>query len=229
MEVPVLLVEFEGVIADTATLRRDALVASLAVDGIVPDDEALDSATGYPVEESIRRVRRALGAPDDETAIELTRLRAERFFDERTGKGLSLQAGIRAALERLATNCRLAIVTRASRREVEFVLGLAGIEGLFRPVITAEDVSPPKPASAPYVAALARFAQLFPGQQLRPLAVEDHLVGIRGARAAGIPCVSVGAIPPHEALEADGWVESLADLSPGRVRALIGASAGEER
>jgi HAD superfamily hydrolase (TIGR01509 family) len=229
MEVPVLLVEFEGVVADTAALRRAALIDALAVEGIVADDAALAAAAGLPTDEAVRRARRAAGARDDETAVDLARLRAERSFASRAGKGVSLQPEVRPALERLASSCRLALVTRASRREVEFVLELAGLAGIFRPVIAQGDVTPSKPARAPYAAALDRIGQLFPGQRLRPLAVEDHLVGIRAARAAGIPCVAVGAIPPHEALEADGWVESLADLGAERVRSLIGAAAGEGR
>jgi HAD superfamily hydrolase (TIGR01509 family) len=226
MEVPVLLVEFEGVIADVAALRREALAEAMTADGPRPSDPMLDAGAGYPVDESVRRVRRAGGLQEDETAVELTRLRAERAFMERAGKGIALTPGARESLERLAAGCRLALVTRAGRREIEFLLDLAGLEGLFRPVITCEDVVPAKPSRAPYLAALARVGQLFPGQQLRPLAVEDSLVGIRGARAAGLPCLAVGDVPAHEALEADGWVRSLADLGPERIRTLAGASAG---
>lgn len=229
MDVPVLLIEFEGVVADTAATRRGALVESLAVEGITVDERLLALAAGYPTEEAVRRVRRAAGAPDDETMVELGRLRAERAFAARAGKGLPLSRDARPALERLASYCRLSLVTRASRREVEFILGLAGLEGLFRPVIAVEDVSPSKPAREPWRAALARVGQLFPGQQLRALAVEDTVVGLRAARAAGIPSVGVGPLPAHEALEGDAWVESLGDLTPERVRELTGVSSGGRR
>lgn len=229
MEVPVLLVEFEGVVADTAAARRSALVESLAVEAITVDDRLLDLAAGYSTEEAVRRVRRAAGAIEDETAVELGRLRAERAFAARAGKGLRLAPDVRAALERLAAHCRISLVTRASRREVEFILDLAGFEGIFRPIITVEDVTPAKPAREPWLAALARVGQLFPGQQLRALAVEDTAVGLRAARAAGIASVGVGPIPAHEALEGDAWVGSLADLTPERVRALTHVSAGGRR
>lgn len=229
MEVPVLLVEFEGVIADTAAMRREALAESLAVEGITVTDALALAGAGYATEAAVRRIRAAAGADEDETAVELGRLRAERAFATRAGKGMSITPDARTTLERLAICSRLALVTRASRGEVEFVLDLAGLSEIFRPVIALEDASPSKPASAPYEAALARIAQLFPGQQLRALAVEDHIVGVRAARAAGIACVAVGALPAHEALEADAWVESLADLTPERVRALTGVSTGGRR
>ena len=229
MDVPVLLIEFEGVVADTAMARRDALVESLAIEGIAVDERMLAVAVGHPTEDAVRRVRRAAGVPDDETAVELGRLRAERAFAARAGKGLRLAPDARPALERLATHCRLSLVTRASRREVAFILDLAGLEGLFRQVIAVEDVAPPKPAREPWLAALARAGQLFPGQTLRALAVEDSVVGLRAARSAGIASVGVGPLPAHEAIEGDAWVRSLSELTPDRVRSLVGASSGERR
>ena len=229
MDVPVLLIEFEGVVADTAVARRAALVESLAVEGIALNERLLALAAGHATEAAVRRIRRAAGAPDDETAVELGLLRAERAFAARAGKGLPLAPDARPALERLASYCRISLVTRASRREVEFILGLAGLEGLFRPVITVEDVTPPKPSREPWLAALARVGQLFPGQTLRALAVEDTVVGLRAAHAAGIASVGVGPLPAHEALEGDAWVESLADLTPDRVRELTSMSAGGRR
>ncbi len=225
MEVPVLLVEFEGVLADTAALRRSALTESLAVDGIAVNAALLRLVAGQHTEEAIRRIRDSVGAPDDPTALEISRLRAERAFAERAGKGLKLQLGAREALERLSAVVRLALVTRASRREVEFVLDLAGMESLFRPVITLEDTTRAKPSSEPYAAALKRVGELFPGQVLRGVAVEDSVAGVRAARAAGLFTVLVGDVAPHEAMEADSWVESLVDLTPDRVRAIIGHAA----
>ena len=225
MEVPVLLVEFEGVLVETATLRADALAEALAPDGITLDARLRNAARGRTLEAAVRELRAAVGAPDDPTAVELGRLRAERAFAARVGKGLTLQPGVKRALEKLASVGRLALVTRASRREVEFVLDLAGLDGLFRPVIAIEDVNPPKPDRAPYHAAMKRVRELFPGQTLRGIAVEDTAYGARAAHAAGLLSVIVGPVPPHEAMEADAWMESLGDLTPERVRTLIGISA----
>ncbi len=227
MEVPVVLLEFEGVLTDTRTVREAALAEALAVDGLELTPTLAAIAHGRTTEDAVRRIRRAAGMPDDETAVELGRLRAERAFAARAGKGLTLTAGARPALEKLAATARCAIVTRASRREVEFVLGLAGLEGVFRPVIALEDATPPKPDAAPYRAALARIAQLFPGQQLKALAVEDSVIGVRAARAAGITTVAIGPFEAHEAMEADAWVESIVDLTPERVRALTGIASSK--
>lgn len=221
MDVPVLMVEFEGVLADTAALRASAITEALTADSIALDDALLRTTAGLTTEEAIRLIRHAVGAPDDPTALELSRLRTERAFAERVGKGLSLQPGARQALEKLSGVARLALVTRASRREVEFVLNLGGLDALFRPVIALEDCTPAKPARNPYDAALRRIGDLFPGQTLRGIAVEDTVLGIRAARAAGMMTVLVGDVPAHEAMEADSWIESIVDLTPDRVRALV--------
>lgn len=221
MDVPVLLVEFEGVLAQTAALRASAITEGLAADGIALNGALLATTTGLSTEEAIRRIRDAVGAPDDETAVELARLRTERAFAERASKGLALQPGARVALEKLMSVARLALVTRASRREVEFVLTLGGFDALFRPVIALEDCIPAKPTRAPYDTALKRIGELFPGQTLRGIAVEDTVIGVRSARAAGMMTVIVGDVPAHEAMEADSWIESIVDLTPDRVRALI--------
>ena len=229
MDVPVLCLELEGVIADTAAARAAALATALDAEGIVPTGAMLAAARGHAVEDAVRRARRAAGAPEDETAVELGRLRAERAFAARIGKGIALHPGARATLERLASHSSLALVTRASRREVEFLLSLAGLEAAFRPIIAAEDVTPTKPDRGAWEAALDRVRQLFPGQRLRAIAVEDHVEGIRGARAAGLGCIAIGPMPAHEAVEADAWIEGIADLTPERVRALAAATSGDPR
>jgi len=219
MDLPVVCVELEGVVVDTDAVRRAALAGALEAEGLILTGAAAAAARGYTVEEGVRRARRVLGAAEDETAVELGRLRAERTFAARIGQGILVQPTAKATLERLTSHCRLAVVTRASRREVEFLLTLAGLDALFRPVIALEDATPGKPAHAPWQLAMERVGQLFPGQRLRGIAIEDHVVGIRGARTAGLRCVGVGPLPAHEALEADAWLESIADLTPERLRA----------
>jgi beta-phosphoglucomutase-like phosphatase (HAD superfamily) len=211
-------------LADTAAMRQAALAESLAADGITLSAELLQLIKGRSTEDALRQVREFVGAPDDPTALDLSRVRADKAFAARLGKGVMLPRETRAALEKLSAVARLAVVTRASRREVEFVLSLGGLEGMFRPVIALEDSVVTKPARAPYDAALLRVAELFPGQVLRGIAVEDSVRGVRAARSAGLLTVLVGAHPPADAMEADCWVESLLDLTPERVRVLLSPS-----
>jgi beta-phosphoglucomutase-like phosphatase (HAD superfamily) len=87
--------------------------------------------------------------------------------------------------------------------------------------VAAED-APAKPSPEPYKLALARLqrarARLVRGTVV---AIEDGLPGIRSARAAGLATVVVGDVPAHVALEADGYVASIAGLTAESLLSLV--------
>ena len=198
-----LLVEFEGVLVETRDARRDALMRALADDGLsLPDDEYDARCAGLPVREAARAAAAFAGAGLDETALDLLTLRAERDFAARIGTGVTLALGAAALLDGAAGRARLALVTRASRREVEFVLTLAGLEAAFECVVAADD-APPKPSPAPYRRALERLSRRRAVRAADSLALEDGAAGAVAARAAGVPCVVVApAGAPGEAASA---------------------------
>jgi hypothetical protein len=107
-----------------------------------------------------------------------------------------------------------------------FVLSLARVEHLFTCVVAAEDAAP-KPSPEPYRLALARLqrarARVVRGTVV---AVEDGLPGIRSARAAGLATVVVGDVPAHVALEADGYVASIAGLTAESLLSLVAPRIG---
>ena len=67
------------------------------------------------------------------------------------------------------------------------------------------------------LAAWTQLRSINTGEPRPIVAVEDGLPGIRAARAAGIPCVVVGDVPAHVALEADGYLPSIAGLTAARL------------
>ena len=217
-----VLLELEGVIADTGEARRDAIFAALRADGVqVPESEYRDLCAGLAFDEAVRAAFRGAGRGRDETAIALAAHRAERAYRAYIGKGLTLVDGARETLERLHDSVRLALVTRAPRNEAMFVLSLARVEHLFTCVVAAED-APPKPSPEPYRLALARIqrarARVVRGTVV---AVEDGLPGIQSARAAGLATVVVGEVPAHVALEADGYIASIAGMTADSLLSLV--------
>jgi HAD superfamily hydrolase (TIGR01509 family) len=217
-----VLLELEGVIADTGEARRDAIFAALRADGVqVPESEYRDLCAGLSFEEAVRAAFRGVGRGRDETAIALAAHRAERAYRAYIGKGLTLVEGARETLERLHDSVRLALVTRSPRNDAMFVLSLARVEHLFTCVVAAED-APPKPSPEPYKLALTRLqrarARVVRGTVV---AVEDSLPGVRSARAAGMATVVVGDVPVHVAVEADGFVPSIAGLTAESLLSLV--------
>ena len=217
-----VLLELEGVIADTGEARRDAIAAALRADGIqLQGAEYRDLCAGLAFEDAVRAAYRNAGRAGDETAIALAAHRAERAYRAYIGKGLTLVEGARETLERLHESVRLALVTRSPRNDAMFVLSLARVEHLFTCVVAAED-APAKPSPEPYKLALARLqrarARVVRGTVV---AIEDGLPGIRAARAAGLATVVVGDVPAHVALEADGYVASIAGLTAESLLSLV--------
>jgi HAD superfamily hydrolase (TIGR01509 family) len=222
-----VLLEFEGILAETTPHRVAALRDALLVDGLSLDDDTwTEHCLGLPVEAAVAAARQALGATNDPVAAEVARLRAERGFSQRISRGLLMQPGGLALVQALRTQARLALVTRASRRDVDFVLTLAGLADTFTCVVTADDKAAGKPSPAPYALALEKLSRTAPVVLSDAIAFEDARPGIRSARAAGVRTVAVGPLPPHHAMEADAYFPTLAGLSFDEMRSLIrGGSA----
>ena len=225
MDVPVLCFEIEGILVETAPARRAALTTALAADGLTLDDDTWDQVRSLTVESAATRARRLLGAPEDPTAVTLATLRAEQAFADRIARGITVAPALLATLERLSAVARLAIVSRAGRREIDALLERAGCTGLFRPILGADDLTQGLPAA--WTRVVSQTQALFPGQHLQPYLVSDALETVREGRRAGLGTILVGNAPAHEAIEANAWIESLADLTPDRVRGLGTSPSGD--
>jgi beta-phosphoglucomutase len=218
-----VLMEFEGVLADTGQARRDALGAVLGEDGIALSDADYESTcAGLGAADAVRAATALAGVALDETDLDLMAMRVERAFASQVSKGVVMVEGARETVERLASRARLGIVSRASRNDIALILSLARLEHAFTCVIGSESATPSKPSPAPYRSALRRL------EQQRPVppngivvALEDALHGIRAARSAGLRSIAVGALPAHIAMEADGYLPELAGVSVATLQQLI--------
>lgn len=210
-----LLIELEGVLVGTLELRRAALAAALADSGVMLDDRTWrERCAGLSVRSATRAAFAAMDRASDETELELVALRAERAFSVEAGKGVVLAPGARAFVESAHGRTRLALVTRAGRRDTELLPSLAGFADAFGCVVTADHTPGEKPDPAPYRLALARLARLQPLDATCALALEDELPGIRSARAAGLACIAVGGLPAYRAVEANGYLPGIDAQTP---------------
>ena len=210
-----LLLELEGVVAETRDARFAALRRALADDGVMNlPESAADETTGLTPRSAAARAVEMLGLTRDPTALDLIGLRADRYFTERASQGIMLREGARALVTVAQAQSRLALVTRASRAVVDLVLSLSGLRDAFEVIVCEDDVLDNKPAPESYVRALTRLQRRRPLARERVLALEDALPGILAARAANVRCLAVGKVPAHHAVEADGLVPSLADAGP---------------
>lgn len=204
------LLELEGVVFDTRELRQISLQDALRGHGLAStvDQDHLDGCTPR---ESAGAALAHQGVEHDEVLLDLVALAAERNFSSRLAvRGAALYEGALDFVREASATARLAAVTRARRADTDTMLRLASLSEFFTLVVSADDVLDPKPAAEGHRLAIERFARRRPLALSATIAIEDGASGIHAARAAGVRCVAVGAIPAHVAMEADAYVSSIA-------------------
>lgn len=225
-----VLFEFEGVIADTSATRRRTLLETLREDGIaLSASEYIEHCAGMPVRASVRAALALRNFPHDDTSIELVAMRTERRFADLVGTGLSLVGGAVELIESLQGQTRLAIVSRASRADIDATLALAQLDHAFEFVVADDDAFQPKPSPAPYLGALDRLTRRRTVKATHVVALEDGVAGIRSAKAAGLRCAVVGSLPVHLAVDADALLPSLIGQRAATIDALTRGEHGAER
>jgi beta-phosphoglucomutase-like phosphatase (HAD superfamily) len=213
MTLPLILMEFDDVLAETRTPRTAALRDALAAEGVeLSADDYERACSGLSFAAGARaaiRLANLAGRAADETTIELAALRASRTFGESVARGLPLARGVPAFVRSAAGIARLGIVTRAPRRDVELVLSFSELGDVFECVVAAEDYTGPEPASGPFDTAFFRMSE---GRAVRVggnIALVASLNAVAAARAARLHPVVVGAVSPTLAFAGEGYIPTL--------------------
>ena len=221
-----LFCEVEGVLANTAPLRRAALLRTLSDDGLAPTnadnfaDDVADSSR-----DAVLRALRGQPIADDDAAVTLLALRADRHFARLVQAGVSLAPGAVELVELAIASCRLAIVTGLSRSTVDSLLALATLDGAFEVIIAAEDAAAAKPAPDGYRKALERMNRKRPLDARDALALESSAVGARAARTAGLRCAVVAPFRVASIDDADAMLTSLDGETPATLDAMLSLRA----
>jgi beta-phosphoglucomutase-like phosphatase (HAD superfamily) len=219
-----VLLDWEGVLADTAESRRAALRAALSDEGIAFDDVTFERlGAGRSVRSAAARLLGSRAA--DATLVELVALRAEREFARRIGRGFAIDPAAARFVELAQLRAPVVIVTAAGRTESDAALRLAGLHDSCAAIVTSDDVGGEAPAPASYELALAHLGRRRVVKVHRVVVLATDLPAIRAAREAGLRTVAVKA-PAHVALEADAAVDSLAGLTLDAIDALLGIVTG---
>ena len=153
-------------------------------------------------------VRAWLGDRDDLEAV--VRVRIDRYRAAVTD-GSTVSERIRAAVRHAAARLPVAVVSGATRAEIEPVVAAAGLAGCFCAIVDGEDVTHGKPHPESYELAVGILAGHAPG--LAPgevVAFEDTEAGVASATAAGVRCIALAGTLPHARLsQADEIVETI--------------------
>lgn len=195
-EARALLVDVDGTLVDSSVPVRRAWTAFARRHGADPET-VLAAAHGRPSRETVR-----LFSPPSAHAEEAARLEHDEITDADGTRALPGAAAI------LADRRPLAVVTSCSRPLMAVRLQAAGL-AVPAFAITSDDVThgKPDPACFRQGSALVRVSPA------HCLALEDAPVGVRAARAAGVPVIAVRTTHGDaDLMDADAIVDDLAAL-----------------
>ncbi|NJL52147.1 MAG: HAD family phosphatase [Hydrococcus sp. SU_1_0] len=121
-----------------------------------------------------------------------------------------------------AQNIAIALVTGATRSEVEYILSKIELAPYFDLLVTGDDLAASKPDPEPYLFALSQL-------NLNPqecLAIENNPVGITAAKAAKIQVVGISNLYPLHMLQrqANWTVDDFLDIELDRVDRVLSDS-----
>jgi len=202
--------DLDGTLLDSETVWVEAYGELLRARGFpVSPAEALKAVYGKSYRdvytETLRRLP-MLGWTSEEMALHFR----AAFRQVSAGRDVRIPSSIEL-LKTLAREFPVCVVSGASREDVDAGVRLAGIAGLLRFTLAAEDYEPGKPSPAGFLLAATKLA-LPPA---RCLVFEDSAAGVAAAKAAGMWCVALArpGRPAQNLSAADLVLENLADFS----------------
>jgi beta-phosphoglucomutase len=202
-----LVFDFNGTLSDDEDVMEEVTADVLERYGRRPThEEYVDCLAGL----SDERVARAwLGDRPDIADVVAARVDGYR---SRVSDGTTIGPEMRDVVRAAAARVPIAIVSGASRSEIEPIIRAAGIAELFTTVVTSDDVGEQgKPDPLGYRIALERLGDALP--ELTPaevVVIEDTEAGIVAAKGAGMRCLGlVGTMPADRLGQADELVSRI--------------------
>ena len=209
-----IILDFDGVIADTETLHFETFASVLAEEGIVLSRAVNDREyIGIDVYQSFTKAFSDAGRTLDRALRASLVARKCRRFQDRLGE-VQLFPGAREYVAEASRRVPLAIGSGGIRIEIRGILRRHGLEGAVRYLVTADDGLRSKPDPEVYLRALA-LVRAGECPDLKPcecLVVEDSIPGIEAARRAGMRCLALAhSHPPADLAAADLVLASFAE------------------
>ena len=198
--------DFNGTLSDDEEILFGVYAALFAEHGRpLSRDEYYAGLAGLSEHEIVRAW---LGDRDDLDAI--VRERIDRYRGAVTD-GTTVSDAMRAAVRLAASRVPVAVVSGATRAEIEPVVAAAGLSDCFRAIVDDGDVARGKPHPESYELAVSILARDAPGLVAAEIvAFEDTEAGVASAKSAGVRCIALArTLPPERLRLADEIVDTI--------------------
>jgi len=214
-----LVLDLDGVVADTEPTAAAALAETYAAAGVVLEGPELRGLAGLEFGrlEPLLRSRHAVAA-----GAQALRDEFDRRYLAKLRQGVDPSPGLVELLDDArAAGVRIGVASSTPLPGVELVLAATGILARVDAVAAGSEVGRTKPAPDVYLLALRRLGVAAAGA----VAVEDSATGVAAARAAGLSCVGLrtASTAGHDLAGAALVVDSLRELTLERLAAIAAA------
>ena len=215
LRVQAVIFDLDGVIVDSEIWWDEARRAFAAERDRGWSEDDRHAVMGANSRQWSVTMRERLAIDDPPASIE--RAIVEAVVGRYRREGAPVIHGAAEAVRRIAAALPTGLASSAHREVIDAALAASGLDGVFRVVVSSDEVSKGKPEPDVYLEAARRLG--YPPRAC--LVVEDSYNGVRAAKAAGMPCVLVPnrTIPPGPGTAelADFVIDRLADLDPARL------------
>lgn len=208
-----VLFDLDGTLANTDPIHFQVWQTLLAPYGMTVDQEFYDRHISGRLNPDIVRDLLPQLSPAEGVTFSADK---EAQFRTMAANQLQRMPGLSDFLHHIQQqDYATALVTNAPRSNAEFMLQTLALEGVFHPVIIADDLPKGKPDPIPYQTALNQLGL----QPDEALVFEDSPTGVRAATAAGIPTIGVTSTHSNATLCQLGAIFTIADFTDDRLLA----------
>ncbi|MCK4715251.1 MAG: HAD family phosphatase, partial [Candidatus Marinimicrobia bacterium] len=171
--------DFDGVVVDSEPLYEVAEKRLFAEYSVIVPDEDWKIFKGTPEMGFYQMIRDRYNI---DVPIDELRRKGRNFLLEAFTGGLHYFPGFKAFMRKIKDRYKTGLVTATSGEILDWIFRNTTIRNPFSNVITAEDVNNSKPHPEPFQK-ICRMMDVFPENTI---VIEDSIIGIRSALAAGM-------------------------------------------
>jgi beta-phosphoglucomutase len=211
-----VIFDLDGVLVDSSAFHRESWRVVGRERGFEMTDELFWRTFGMPNRQILPMLlHRELS--DDEIA-ELSE-RKEAVYRQLAAGRMQALPGSRELVNAVAeAGFRIALGSSTPMSNIKVVLDALGIRERFEQIVCSDDVTHGKPHPEVFLKAAAKLG--VPPTQC--VVIEDAVVGIEAAKAAGMRCLAVATTHPATKLQgADRVVSDLTHVTPGDLMAML--------